>query len=174
MSLNSSHWVVTDTGNGTLDAAFHRGATRWCGAARSWNDNECRRAGGPLLYELCRKLAHHGLHLRRAGCALHRPPLHRLQYGFLRVGRVYLIHSIILITIRAPGPRFNIKMSSYQYRKSHCEDKTVVRSSHIHNGISYIGTTISLYWIAAQISTFRSQRPCCCSGKCQNQHPVSI
>ena len=26
-----------------------------------------------------------------------------------------------------PGPRFNIKMSSYQYRKSHCGDKTVVR-----------------------------------------------
>ena len=30
-----------------------------------------------------------------------------------------------------------IKMSSYQFRKSHCGDKTVVRSSHLHNGISY-------------------------------------
>ena len=28
------------------------------------------------------------------------------------------------------GPWFNIKMSSYQYRKSHCGDKTVVRSSY--------------------------------------------
>ena len=36
-----------------------------------------------------------------------------------------------------PGPWFNIKMSSYQYRKSHCGDKTVVRSSHLHNRISY-------------------------------------
>ena len=36
-----------------------------------------------------------------------------------------------------PGPLFNIKMSSYQYRKSHCGDKTVVRSSYLHNGISY-------------------------------------
>ena len=33
------------------------------------------------------------------------------------------------------GPWFNIKMSSYQYRKSHCADKTVVRSSYLHNGI---------------------------------------
>ena len=37
------------------------------------------------------------------------------------------------------GPWFNINMSSYQYRKSHCGDKTVVRSSYIHNGISYTG-----------------------------------
>ena len=44
------------------------------------------------------------------------------------------------------GPRFNIKMSSYQYRKSHCGDKTVVRSSYLHNGISYTGKTTSLYW----------------------------
>ena len=46
-----------------------------------------------------------------------------------------------------PGPRFNIKMSSYQYRKSHCGDKTVVRSSYHHNGISYIGKMSSLHWI---------------------------
>ena len=41
-------------------------------------------------------------------------------------------------------------MSSYQYRKSHCGDKTVVRSSYLHNGISYTGKTTSLYWIRAQ------------------------
>ena len=49
-----------------------------------------------------------------------------------------------------PGPWFNIKMSSYQYRKSHCRDKTVVRSSYLHNGISYTGKMTSLYWIGAQ------------------------
>ena len=32
---------------------------------------------------------------------------------------------------RSTGPRFNIKMSSYQYRKYHCGDKMVVRSSFI-------------------------------------------
>ena len=41
-------------------------------------------------------------------------------------------------------------MWSYQYRKSHCGDKTVVRSSYIHNGISYTGKMSSLYWIGAQ------------------------
>ena len=49
------------------------------------------------------------------------------------------------------GPRFNIKISSYQYRKSHCGDKTVVRSSYLHNGISYTGKKTSLYWIGAQV-----------------------
>ena len=38
-----------------------------------------------------------------------------------------------------PGPWFNVKMPSYQYKKSHCGDKTVVRSSYLHNGISYTG-----------------------------------
>ena len=50
-----------------------------------------------------------------------------------------------------PGPRFNIKMSSYQYRKSHCGDKTILRPSYLHNGISYTGKTLSLYWIGAQV-----------------------
>ena len=46
-----------------------------------------------------------------------------------------------------PGPRFSIKMTSYQYRKSHCGDKTVVRASYLHSGISYTGKMTSLYWI---------------------------
>ena len=50
-----------------------------------------------------------------------------------------------------PGPRFNIKMSSYQHRKSHCGDKTAVRSSYLHNRISYTGNMASLYWFSPQI-----------------------
>ena len=50
-----------------------------------------------------------------------------------------------------PGPRFNIKMTSYQYRKSHCGDKTILRPSYLHNGISYTGKTISFYWIGALV-----------------------
>ena len=42
-------------------------------------------------------------------------------------------------------------MSSYQYRKSHCGDKTILRPSYLHNGISYTGKTISSYWIGAQM-----------------------
>ena len=49
------------------------------------------------------------------------------------------------------GPWFNIKMASYQYRKSHCGDKTVVRSSYLHNGISYPGKMSSFNWIETLI-----------------------
>ena len=59
------------------------------------------------------------------------------------------------------GPWFNIKMSSYQYRKSHCGDKTVVRSSYLHNGISYTGKMSSLYWISPQ---------CCYINRCSTIH----
>ena len=41
-------------------------------------------------------------------------------------------------------------MSSYQHRKSHCGDKTVVRSAYLHNGISYTGKMTFLYWFATQ------------------------
>ena len=47
------------------------------------------------------------------------------------------------------GPWFNIKRSSFQYRKSHCGDKTIFRPSYLHNGISYTGKMTSLYWIGA-------------------------
>ena len=40
-------------------------------------------------------------------------------------------------------------MSSYQYKKSNCGDKTVVRSSYLHTGISYTGKASSLYWIGS-------------------------
>ena len=38
-----------------------------------------------------------------------------------------------------------------QHRISHCGDKTVIRSSYLHNGVSYTGNITSLYWIRAQI-----------------------
>ena len=44
---------------------------------------------------------------------------------------------------------FNLKMSYYQYRKSHCGDKTTLRPSYFHNGSSYTGKMASLYWIGA-------------------------
>ena len=60
------------------------------------------------------------------------------------------------ITIkRRPGAWFNRKMSSYQYRKSHCGDKTILRPSYLHNGISYTGKMTSLYWIMAQVHSSR-------------------
>ena len=53
------------------------------------------------------------------------------------------------VSKRGPEGWINIKMPSYQYRKSHCGDKTILRPSYLHNGISYTGKTISLYWIRA-------------------------
>ena len=43
-------------------------------------------------------------------------------------------------------------MSSHQYRKSHFGDKTVVRSSYLHNGISCTGKTTYLYWIRPKVT----------------------
>ena len=50
-----------------------------------------------------------------------------------------------------PGPWFNIKMPSYHYRKSHCGDKTIFRTSYHHSGISYTDKMASLYWIRALV-----------------------
>ena len=46
---------------------------------------------------------------------------------------------------------FNMKMWSYQYRKSHCGDKTILRPPYLHNGISFTGKMISFYWIRAKM-----------------------
>ena len=48
-------------------------------------------------------------------------------------------------------------MSSYQYRKSHCGDKTILRPSYLHNGISYTGKTTSLYWIGALVANHMTE-----------------
>ena len=57
------------------------------------------------------------------------------------------------------GPWFNIKMSSYQYWKSHCGDKTILRPSYLHNGISYTGKTTSLYRISSLASSTAPSLP---------------
>ena len=56
------------------------------------------------------------------------------------------------------GPWFNIKMSSYQYRKYHCGDKMGIRSSyHLHNGISYTSKITSLYWTNPLVTSYGIQ-----------------
>ena len=59
-------------------------------------------------------------------------------------------HNIFILN-KGPGGWFNIEIQSYQYRKSQCGDQTVIRSSYLHNGISYTGKTTSLYWIRALV-----------------------
>ena len=41
-------------------------------------------------------------------------------------------------------------MPSYQYSNSHRGDKTILRSSYLHTGITYCCKAISLYWFRAQ------------------------
>ena len=53
------------------------------------------------------------------------------------------------------GAWFNIKMPSYQHRKSHCGDKTILWPSYLFIGISYSGKMTSLYWIRAQVTCSR-------------------
>ena len=59
------------------------------------------------------------------------------------------ISSISIGTTKYTGGWFNINMTSYQYRKSHCGDKTILRPSYLHNGIFHTGKMSSLYWIGA-------------------------
>ena len=79
---------------------------------------------------------------------------------------IILTNYVIVYTrIYASGGRLNIKMSSYQYSKSYCGDKTILRRSYLHNGISYTGKTTTLFWIGAL--TVEPAVPTCtsiCSG----------
>ena len=43
------------------------------------------------------------------------------------------------------------KMPSYQYRKAYCGDKTIEGPSCLHNGISYTGKMVYLYWIGVLV-----------------------
>ena len=92
----------------------------------------------------------------------------------------YLMKSIALVILAIimgcwewDGPWFNIKMSSYQYRKYHCGDKTVVRSSYLHNGISYIGKITSLYWIRALDSWWHCDMGTLLLALCEGNPPVT-
>ena len=45
-----------------------------------------------------------------------------------------------------------LSISDIQGANSIKRDKTIIRPSYLHNGISYTGKMTSLYWIGAQIS----------------------
>ena len=78
------------------------------------------------------------------------------------IAHIFFLAMLLLWSVQncinelCPGGWFNIKMPSYQYRKSHCGDKTILRPSYLHNGISYTGKITSLYWIRVQASRLRT------------------
>ena len=82
---------------------------------------------------------------------LHVPETYQLKAQSLKTAG--WPHTDFVIIGRRAGPWFNIKMTSYQYRKSHCGDKMILRPSYLQNGTSYTTTMTSLYWIRAQVAT---------------------
>ena len=71
------------------------------------------------------------------------------RLSFIEIFAFWMSFVQIHSSTQPPGPWFNIKMS-YQYKKSHFGDKTVVRSSYLHNRISYTGKMTYLYWISPE------------------------
>ena len=77
------------------------------------------------------------------------------------------------------GGWFNIKMPSYQYRKSHGGDKTNQRPSYLHNGISYTGkmTLMTLKYNKCNsrwgaVTAFLWGQRLYCEANDRNKHPV--
>ena len=66
----------------------------------------------------------------------------------------------IFVTIFAhicdTGAWFNIKIPSYQYRKSHCGDKMILCPPFLHNRVSHTGKMTFLYWIRALVASLLS------------------
>ena len=85
-----------------------------------------------------------------------------LNIKIVQVVEILLHHSQVPVyltsTVNNLGGWFNIKMPSYQYRKSHYGDKTTLRPSYLHKGISYTGKMSSLYWISAMVAD--GDEPC--------------
>ena len=55
--------------------------------------------------------------------------------------------------VKSAGAWFNIKIPSYQYKKYQCGDKTILRPSYLHNGISYTDKMAS-YRISGQMPKY--------------------
>ena len=54
------------------------------------------------------------------------------------------------------GSWFDIKMKCYQYKNSHCGDKTIFRPSYLHNEFSYTSKMTPLFWITPLRSWYSS------------------
>ena len=82
-------------------------------------------------------------------------------YSKLFICNIYHInHQVGLSIMLTARGWINIKITSYQYRKSHCGDKTILRPSYLHNGISYTDKITSLYWIRALVCNRSSVLSC--------------
>ena len=74
-----------------------------------------------------------------------------LRYmGSMKAISLLEIFQAVILLVMNQGPDSVSRYCLTSKRKSHCADKTVVRSSYLHNGISYNSKMSSLYWISHQ------------------------
>ena len=80
---------------------------------------------------------------------------HALSHGYLWDATMWYESDPRMIEyeywINPSGPWCDIKLTSYQCRKFHCGDKTILRPSYLHNELSYTGKMTPLYWIGALV-----------------------
>ena len=73
-----------------------------------------------------------------------------------------LIHHVwTSIWTKISGGWFNVKMSFYQYRNSHCGDQTILWPTYLHFGISYTCKTTSCMMTYSNGNIFRVTGPLC-------------
>ena len=110
-----------------------------------------------MIFQFTRQEDHKSGMISSSICSHSMGYSHNLLYALKKC--YWHVYAHVLCNLYVGGNKFtlnlnsiwiNIKMSSYQYRKSHFGDKTVVKSSYLNNGSSYTGKTTSLYWIRAQ------------------------
>ena len=116
----------------------------------------CRKAGSCVNQRSVIQFIYQGFHYFHLGiiCLNFILIIHytlHISFSSLCCRPILRIAHLAIICSKCNTPK------SYQYRKSHCGDKTVVRSSYLHNGISYTGKMASLYWISTHISSDRNK-----------------
>ena len=76
-------------------------------------------------------------------------------YNEIRPVHIY-IYVYIYVSRKTSRGWLNTKVQSYQYKESHCGNKTILRPSYLHNRISYTGKTTYLYWIKALVNSLQT------------------
>ena len=118
--------------------------------------------------------------------------LPKLQGGYGHVLQVLQVSygnvlGVLLRKIKYPRTWFNIKMSSYQYRKSHCGDKTSIRPSPqdgnqgiLHLWSKFGNPSLKGWWVMSQTNSWlmhphqQTETKATTIAKAQNQPWVKI
>ena len=72
------------------------------------------------------------------------------SFAMAEGGTTISVH-VLVVASANPWRRKIPLRALIQYKDVHCGDKTVVRSSYLHNEISHTSKMLSLYWIGAEV-----------------------